>query len=107
MGDVVRVIWKFPLRIPDAHRRVVVRTDDAKIERVLSFGEQEGMLVCWAIVRPEPGYRDEAAFYVFNTGTEVPALAADHLATVSVPSLDSHVGVAVWHIFSERARERA
>jgi hypothetical protein len=82
------MIYKFPLRITD-YQEVTMH----KGARIMSVGNQNGVLCIWAHVDPkaEP---EKRAFHVVGTGHTVPVDANVFIGTVIIDPF-------VWHVFEE------
>lgn len=86
----MKTIWKYKL----------VTTDDQDIAmpeygRPISVGEQNGILVLWAVVEPENETR-KLHVHIYGTGNPLPSNWKDDAFVRSVA-----ISPFVWHVFAE------
>jgi hypothetical protein len=96
-----RVVWKYPVRVPDEHGRAWVDLPDNAVP--LSVGLQGDDMVLWALVDP---YAKSTAgldrLLAVNTGTEIPEFpnGSRFLGTITTEN-----GI-VWHVFDGDAETK-
>ena len=81
-------IWKFPLAIGNSS--VVLMPEDSKM---LSVGNQNGVLCLWAVCEIEKKYVPHK-FTVVGTGRLMPKQLGNFLGTAIVPP-------NVWHVYQD------
>lgn len=82
-------IFKYPLEVISDDQHINMPTD----AEILDIQNQDGSIVLWALVNPEPALYDCRRFRIFATGQEIPFnLNLKYIGTVQTDSL-------VWHVF--------
>jgi hypothetical protein len=96
----MKVIWTFEVPKPDERGLATIRTGNGNIQRVLSAGQANGVVVVWAEVRVEPNYPSAHELVIVAAGREInSSITGDYVGSVVLGGI---VADMVWHVFERR-----
>jgi hypothetical protein len=98
--DVKKAIWTFEVPRPDERGVATIHTDGGSIQRILSAGRVNGVVVVWAEVRVEPNYPSAHELVIVAAGREInSSITGDYVGSVVLGGI---VADMVWHVFERR-----